>query len=114
LHVRSSHDQVAGDLLERQALHQRHFQGSTYSGTVYEIILPRRRANKTRWSCCGILPTSRVISILWRPGALQGVSGARHGLKHDGRPVQDREEMGVKGRRELLEKVAENVCVFIS
>ena len=29
LHLRSSHGQVAGDLLKRRALHQRHFQGST-------------------------------------------------------------------------------------
>jgi hypothetical protein len=28
--LRSSHDQVAGDLLERRALHRRHCQGSTH------------------------------------------------------------------------------------
>jgi hypothetical protein len=27
LHLRPSHDQVAGDLLERRALHRRHYQG---------------------------------------------------------------------------------------
>jgi hypothetical protein len=28
--LRSSHDQVAGDLLERRGLHRRHCQGSTH------------------------------------------------------------------------------------
>jgi hypothetical protein len=28
--LRSSHDQVAGDLLNRRALHRRHCRGSTY------------------------------------------------------------------------------------
>ena len=28
--LRSSHDQVAGDLLEHRALHRRHCQGSTH------------------------------------------------------------------------------------
>jgi hypothetical protein len=30
LHLRPSHDHVAGDLLERRALHRRHCQGSTH------------------------------------------------------------------------------------
>jgi hypothetical protein len=30
LDLRPSHDQVAGDLLERRALHRRHCQGSTH------------------------------------------------------------------------------------
>jgi len=29
MHLRPSHDQVAGDLPERRALHRRHYQGST-------------------------------------------------------------------------------------
>ena len=43
VHLRPSHDQVAGDLLERRALHRRHCQGST-GQTVDETMLPRRRA----------------------------------------------------------------------
>jgi hypothetical protein len=30
LYLRQSHDQVAGDLLERRALHRRHYQRSTH------------------------------------------------------------------------------------
>src|SRR5271170_6646510 len=72
LHVRLSHDQIAGDLLERQALHQRHFQGSMHTRMADEIMLPRRRANKSRWSCCSIFPTVRAVSGLWRPDRGKG------------------------------------------
>jgi hypothetical protein len=50
LHLRPSRDQVARALLERQALHQRHWQRSTHGRTADETALPRRRANKSRRS----------------------------------------------------------------
>ena len=72
LHLRPSHDQVAGDLLERRALHRRHCQGSTTGQTVDETMLPRRRANKSQPSRCDIFPTGRVVSVLWGTRGLAG------------------------------------------
>jgi hypothetical protein len=71
LHLRPSHDQVAGDLLERQALHRCRCQGST-GQTIDERMLPRRRANKSQPSRCDIFPTGRVVSVLWGLGGLAG------------------------------------------
>jgi hypothetical protein len=71
LHLRPSHDQVARDLLERRALHRRHYQEST-GQTVDETMLPRRRANKSQPSRCDIFLTGRVVSVLWGLGGLTG------------------------------------------
>jgi hypothetical protein len=57
---------VAGDLLERRALHRRHCQG------VDKTMLPRRRANESQPSRCDIFPTGRVVSVLWGLGGLAG------------------------------------------
>jgi hypothetical protein len=70
--LRSSHDQVAGDLLERRALHRSLSGVDARSQTVDEIILPRRRANKSQPSRCDIFPTGRVVSVLWGLGGLAG------------------------------------------
>ena len=92
LHLRPSRDRVAGDLLERQALHQRHCQGSTHGQTVDETVLPRRRGMRASsraktfpdWSC----------HIVCRG------------------PVQEHEEKGGEIER-TVGKVAGNDCAFI-
>ena len=71
MHLRPSHDQVAGDLLERWGLHRRHCQGWT-GQMVDETMLPRRRANKSQPSRCDMFPTGRVVSVLWGLGGLAG------------------------------------------
>jgi hypothetical protein len=81
LHLRPSHDQVAGDLLERRALHWSHCQGST-GQTVDETMLPRRRANKSQLRHFSYWP--RRIGSVGTRGPGRGVSGARRGLRHEG------------------------------
>jgi hypothetical protein len=88
LHLRPSRDQVAGDLLERRALHQRHC--ATVDARVRRSrrqCCLRRRANKSQPVVLRhYIPTGRVVSVLWgRGGGPQGVSGAQCGLRHDPR-----------------------------
>jgi hypothetical protein len=47
-------------------------RGQHTGQTVDETMLPRRRANESRPSCCDIFPTGRVVSVLWGPGAWPG------------------------------------------
>jgi hypothetical protein len=72
LHLRPSHDQVAGNLLERWVLHRRHAKGQRMGETVDETMLPRRRANQSQPSRSDIFSTGRVVSILW---GLWGLAG---------------------------------------
>jgi hypothetical protein len=64
-HLRPSHDQVAGDLLERRALHRRH-----YARVDARVRRSRRQCCRgverirAGRSCCGIIPTGRVVSVL--------------------------------------------------
>jgi hypothetical protein len=106
-HLRPSRDQVAGDVLERRALHQRHC--ARVDAWVRRSRrqccrgVERIRASRSR---CGIVPTGRVVAVLWgKGGKPQGVSGARRDLRHDrvGRCRKVKSE-GKKGGRELLEK----------
>jgi hypothetical protein len=64
LHLRSSRNQVAGDLLERRALHQRYCARidarARRSRQCYRGV-ERIRASRSR---CGIIPTGRVVSVL--------------------------------------------------
>jgi hypothetical protein len=103
VHLRPSYNQVAGDLLERRALHRRHYQGST-GQTVDEMVLPRRRANKSQLSRCDIFPTGRVVSVLTR-GPWQGSkwSSARPEAREGGAGRWERGREQKRGR-ELLEK----------
>ena len=113
LHLRPSHDQFAGDLLERRALHRRHCQGST-GQTVGETMLPRRRANKSQPSRCDIFPTGRVVSVLWGLGGWQGSkwSSARPEARGGGagRWERGREQ---KEMERVVGKAAGDECVFI-
>jgi hypothetical protein len=59
-------------------------KGRRTGQTVNETMLPRRRANESQPSRCDIIPTGRVVSVLWGPGAGRGVGGARCGLRHEG------------------------------
>ena len=112
MYLRPSRDQVAGDLLERRALHRRRCQGST-GQTVDERMLPRRRANKSQPSRCDIFPTGRVVSVLWRLGAWQGNkrSSARPGTRRRCRKVG--EGKGTKQRERVVVKRRGDKCVFI-
>jgi hypothetical protein len=79
LYLRSSYDQVVGDLLERRALHRRHCQRSTRQCClgVERIRVSRRAAT--------IFATGHVVWVLWGLGGpSRGVSGARRGLRHEG------------------------------
>jgi hypothetical protein len=107
LHLRPSHDHVAGDLLERRSLHRRHCQGSTHGSEgrprqccrgVERMRVGRRAAT--------FFPTGRVVSVLWGPGAWPGSrwSSARPDAR-GGRCSQVREGgREQKEERELLEK----------
>jgi hypothetical protein len=70
--LRSSHDRVAGDLLDRWGLYRRHCQGRRMGQTADETILPRLQANKSLPSRCDIIPTGPVVSVLWGLGGLAG------------------------------------------
>ena len=111
LHLRPSHDQVAGDLLERRALHRRHCQGST-GQTVDEIMLPRRRANKSAVALRHFSHWLRRIGSVGTRGP-RGVSGARRGLRHEGRCRAVGEGKGTKERERVVGKAAGDECVFI-
>ena len=85
LDLRPSHDQVAGDLLERRALHQRHC-------TRVDTRVRRSR----RWCCRGVerMRVSRrattffLLATSYRfcgdRGPGRGVGGARRSLRHEG------------------------------
>ena len=81
-------------------------KGRRTGQTVNETMLPRRRANESQPSRCDIIPTGRVVSVLWGPGAGRGVGGARCGLRHEGRGAGRCERGGreQKEARELLKK----------
>jgi hypothetical protein len=71
---RDTRDQGAGDLLKRQALHQRHRArvdarvGRSRRHCCRDV--ERIRASQSR---CGIFPTGRVVSVLWeRRGEIAG------------------------------------------
>jgi hypothetical protein len=69
LHLRPSRDQVAGDLLERRALHQRHCaRVDARVGRSRQCCrgVERIRASRSR---CGIILTGRVVSVLLGGGA---------------------------------------------
>jgi hypothetical protein len=53
-------------------------------GRVDEIILLRRRANKSQPSRCDIFPLAALYRFCGDQGARQEVSGARRGLRHEG------------------------------
>jgi hypothetical protein len=81
LYLRSWHDQVAGDLLKRLALHQRHCQGSTHRSDGQRDsateALNESRASPSR---CDIFPIgSRRIGSAGAPSI-----GARRGLRLEG------------------------------
>jgi hypothetical protein len=78
VHLRSSHNQVAGRFISVIIKVRR------TGRTVDETMLQRRRANEGQPSRCDIFPTGCVVSVLRGPGARQGVSGARRGLRHEG------------------------------
>jgi len=71
--------------------------------------IERIRASQSR---CDIFPTGRIVSVLWGGG--EGVSGARHGLRHDreGR-CRKVKSAGERGRERAAEKAAGDECVFI-
>jgi hypothetical protein len=66
LHLRPSRDQVAGGLLERRALHRRHYPKGrrTVRRRCYRGV-ERIRASQPR---CSIFLASQVISVLWGAG----------------------------------------------
>jgi hypothetical protein len=66
LDLRSSYDQVAGRPAGTPGASSASLLG------VDEIMLPRRRANKSQPSCCDIFPTGHVVSVLWGLGGLAG------------------------------------------
>jgi len=66
LHLRPSHDQVAGRFIVVTV------RGRRTGQRVDETMLPRRRANKSQPSRCDIFPTGRVVSVLWGLGGLAG------------------------------------------
>jgi hypothetical protein len=115
LHLRPSRDQVAGELLERRALHQHHCPRVDarfrWSRRQCRRGVERIRAS---WSRCGTFPTGSIVSVLWGSGGLQGVSGARHGLRHDRvRRCRKVKRKGRKGRERVARKAAGDECVFI-
>jgi hypothetical protein len=105
LHLRPSRDQVAGDLLERRALHQRHCARADARVRRSRQCcrgVERIRASRSR---CGIIPTGRVVSVLLGGGGPQGVSGAQCGLRYDrvGR-YRKVKSKGIKGRERVVGK----------
>jgi hypothetical protein len=93
LHLRPSRDQVAVDLLERRALHQRHcarVDARVRRSRQCCRGVERIRASRSR---CGIIPTGRVVSVLLGGG---GAAGSKwSSVRPEARPggaVQEGEE----------------------
>jgi hypothetical protein len=107
LHLRPSRDQVAGDLLERRVLHQRHCARVDARVRWSKQCCRGVERIRASQSHCGIIPTGRVVSVLLGGGGRgrQGVSGAQCGLRHDrvGRCRKVKSE-GTKGRERVVGK----------
>jgi hypothetical protein len=94
LHLRPSRDQVAGDLLERRALYQRHC--ARVDARVRRLGqccrgVERIRASRSR---CGIIPTGRVVSVLLGGGG-RAAGSKWSSVRPEARPggaVQEGEE----------------------
>jgi hypothetical protein len=111
LHLRSSRDQVAGDLLERRALHQRHCprDDARVRRSRRQCCrgIERIRASRSR---CGIFPTGRVVSVLWGGEA----AGSKWGsVRPEARPGGGTKSEGRKGRERVAGKAAGDERVFI-
>jgi hypothetical protein len=68
--LRSSHDQVVATCWNAGGFIGVIVRGRRTGQTVDETILQRRRANKSQPSRCDVIPTGRVVSVLWGLGGL--------------------------------------------
>jgi hypothetical protein len=115
LHLKPSRDQVAVDLLERQALSSASLCKGRHTGQTVEAVLPRRRANKSQpGRATALFPLAASYRCCGRREGPQGVSGAQCGLRHDrvGRCRKVKSEV-TKGSERVVGKAAGDECVFI-
>ena len=104
LHLRSSHNQVAGRFISVIV------KGRRTGQTVNKTMPPRRRANESRPSRCDIFPTGCVVSVLRGPGGPTGSQWSSAWSEARG----GEEGKGTKGSERVVGKVVGDECVFMS